>query len=74
MAFLKTDFCFFLLIPEDPQNGEDYYYYDGVGVEYDDYYDNEEYSETYNYDDGTEGKVEAYHSSNRGVPLTESHP
>ena len=56
MVFENWFFPLFLLIPEDPQNGEDYYYYDGVGVEYDDYYDNEEYSETYNYDDGTECK------------------
>ena len=39
---------------EDPQN--EYYYYDG-GEEYGDvYYDNEEYKETYNYEDASEGK------------------
>jgi hypothetical protein len=38
--------------PQDPQN--EYYYYDG-GEEYGDvYYDNEEYRETYNYEDASE--------------------
>ena len=53
-------FCFniryryFLNFTEDPQN--EYYYYDG-GEEYGDvYYDNEEYKETYNYEDASEGK------------------
>ena len=45
---------YFFDFTEDPQN--EYYYYDG-GEEYGDvYYDNEEYRETYNYEDASEGK------------------
>ena len=51
--YLNTYQCVFK-ISEDPS---EYYYYDGGDTEYGDlYYDNEEYSEAYNYEDATEGK------------------